>query len=155
MFTGTDRPSTSVIRITNIGSWTLAISVDQGLLRWQRKGGSSYWRLYDALYTAPDDKKPMLPTTLIRSGLEGYRFDNPRKRAPDSNFKTAIKVLATENDLASRTVRVEGDLVELIRNRTSQNRAGYSLKRALDKISEDQAGDQEERALHVVKKARY
>lgn len=53
------------------------------------------------------------------------------------------------------TVRVEGDLVELIRDRTSQFRAGYSLKRALDKISEDRAQDLGSRALEAVKKARY
>lgn len=51
-----------------------------------------------------------------------------------------MKRLARETDLSSMTVRVEGDLVELIRDRTSQVRAGYSLKRALDKISEDRHG---------------
>lgn len=154
MFAGASKRSSYKIWTSVIAGQTVSLLANCGMFRWQPEEDGGHWLYLDTLYLCPEDRRPMIPSTLALSGLEGYRFDNPKKRKPDCALDMGIKRLAREGDLASLTVRVEGDLVELIRDRTSQFRAGYSLKRALDKITEDRAQDLEERALQAKKRAR-
>lgn len=94
MFAGTDRPGAATIKTTTIVDQALSLMADSGMFRWQPEGNGGHWLLYDTLYVCPEDRRPVQPSTLVLTGLEGYRFDNPRKRKPDCNFDTAVKRLA-------------------------------------------------------------
>lgn len=131
---------------------TITLLVDKGIFRWEKLEQGGRWLLFDHVYNVRDNEMMVSPTALVIGALEGYRFGNPRKRKADCTFSNAKEELRSQPDLSSRTVKVSGTLLELIRDRTAQVRAGHSLKRALERIQEDIQMEQDALIVDVVKR---
>nr|URY50685.1 PB2 protein [Quaranjavirus sp.] len=145
MFAGTTQLSLATVNSAIFHRHgTISLSVDRGVFRWEKLEQGGRWLLFDHIFTAPDNQKLVSPAILVMGTLEGYRFDNPKKRTADCAFGKAQEVLKRAKDLESKTVRVSGILLELVRDRTAQVRAGYSLKRALERVEEEKALERDE-----------
>lgn len=155
MFAGTTQLTLTTVNSTIFNSQgTITLLVDRGIFRWERLEQGGRWLLFDHIFTAPDNQLLVSPASLVLGSLEGYRFDNPKKRTAECAFGRAQEVLKRKPDLSSMTVRVSGVLLELVRDRTAQTRAGHSLKRALERLEEERQLEQEELVRTELKRRR-
>lgn len=155
MFAGTTHISLATTGTTIFnGQGTLTLQVDRGVFRWERLEHGGRWLFFDHSVSIYDNQKLVSPSTLVLGTLEGYRFDNPRKRTAECAFGKAQESLKRKPDLSSMTVRVSGVLLELVRDRTAQVRAGHSLKRALERLEEERNLELDEEVRQSVKKRR-